>query len=423
MRILDRLKKSIFFKNIALLASGSVLAQVIAIICSPLVTRLYTVDEIGMYSYLIAMVSTFTAVMNGRYDMAIVSEPGEKNVFSIIKLSIIIGFIVSIFATIGFGIYFCIAKPEYSQYRYAIVFFFFLLIANSLINVFNSYNNRNKEYKLMTSVYIIRTACQNIGGVLLGLVKIGVLGLLLPYTVGQYLGMRRQATTLIPLFKEVWSSDYDSLKRAAKKHIQLPLFSVPAMFANSFSYTSVTIFMESLFGMGVVGYYSLSTRILGLPLSLVSGNVSKVFFQEASNEYLNTRQFKSSYKKVFLLLFAMVVPMGIVMYLFAPWVCKVFFGETWVVAGDYIHILTPYYMFRFIGTALSPGLLVCNKQKLELLIQSLLVITSVISYVITVMTSRSVEVFLWSICITKSIVYVILIVLVWRNASVGTQNE
>ncbi len=417
MNIRNWIKKNSFLKNIALLASGSVLAQGIAVICSPILTRLYTAEEIGIYSYIIAMVSTFTAVMNGRYDMAIVTENEEKDIFPVIKLSLLIGFAVSVVATIGFGLYFWLAKPEYSAYRYAIILFFLLVIANSVINVLNSYNNRKKEYKLMTSVYVVRTGCQNIGGVLLGFIKMGVLGLLLPYTVGQYLGLKRQAKTLVPSFKEIWKSDYDSLKRVAKKHIKLPIYSVPAMFANSFSYTSVTIFMESLFDMSVVGYYSLSTRILGLPLSLVSGNVSKVFLKESSDEYSKVKSFTSTYKKTFLLLALMAVPLGVCMYIFAPWACRVFFGEAWVVAGKYIRLLTPYYMLRFIGTALSPGLLVCQKQKQELLVQILLVITSLISYVVTLMTTRTVEMFLWSICISKSIVYIVLILLVWKNAT------
>ena len=74
MNIRNWIKKNSFLKNIALLASGSVIAQGIAVICSPVLTRLYSAEEIGIYSYLIAMVSTFTAVINFRYDMAIVTE-------------------------------------------------------------------------------------------------------------------------------------------------------------------------------------------------------------------------------------------------------------------------------------------------------------------------------------------------------------
>ena len=269
----------------------------------------------------------------------------------------------------------------------------------------------------MTSVYVIRTGCQNIGAVLLGVVKCGVLGLIFPYALGQYLGISRQSKMLRPHLKEVLEADYDSISQVAKKHIQLPLYSAPALLANSFSYSSITIFMESLFDMTTVGYYSLSTRILGLPLSLVSGNVSKVFYQEAAQEYGDKGHFKSAFKKSALFLTALSIPMGLVIYILSPWACQVFFGEAWVVAGDYIRILTPYYMIRFIGTALSPGFLVCNEQKQELLFQVLLVFTSLISGAITVLTVKSVEIFLWTICITKSMVYIFQIILVWKDAN------
>lgn len=417
MKIWEKIKNNYFFKNIALLSTGSVFAQLIAVVCSPILTRLYSADEIGVYSYLIAIVGTFTAVLNARFDMAIVTEEEEKNLFPTVKLSMILGILISFGISIGYGVFFYFFKTEYAHYRYSIIFFFLLLIANSLINVFNSYNNRKKEYKLLTSVYVIRTGFQNIGGVAFGFFKTGVFGLMLPYTIGQFLGMRRQSKTLIPYLKKVWKSTGEDMKRVAKKHKRLPLFSVPAMLANSFSYSSVTIFIESLFNMSLVGYYSLSTRILGLPLSLVSGNVSKVFFQEASAEYTKRGKFSASYKKTFLLLLAMAVPMGVVIYIAAPWACKTFFGESWVVAGNFIRILVPYYMLRFIGTALSPGMLVCEKQQQELLIQILLVITSVVSYIITISTTKSIETFLWSICITKSVVYILLIALVWGNSA------
>ena len=94
----------------------------------------------------------------------------------------------------------------------------------------------------------------------------------------------------------------------------------------------------------------------------MSGNVSKVFFQEASDEYLKTGKYDKAYKKTFFFLFVLAFPMGVIMYFLSPWECGVFFGESWVVAGEYIRILTPYYMCRFVGTALSPGFFICQKQ-------------------------------------------------------------
>lgn len=59
---------------------------------------------------------------------------------------------------------------------------------------------------------------------------------------------------------------------------------MPAHFLNSASYSMLNFYITELFGLGILGYYSITYRILGIPLTLVSLNVSKVFFQRASEE-------------------------------------------------------------------------------------------------------------------------------------------
>lgn len=107
--------------------------------------------------------------------------------------------------------------------------------------------------------------------------------------------------------------------------------------------------------------------------------------------------------------------MGIIIYYFAPWACEVFFGDSWRVAGEYIRILTPYYMLRFIGSALSPGLIISKKQKQELLIQILLLVTSFLSFGLVNFFGGDVSIFLFYITITKSFVYILLIFLLWMK--------
>lgn len=417
MRLLNILKRSSFFSSIAMLTTGSFFAQLIVVLCSILITRLYSVSEIGIYSYFLVISTTFTAILNFRYDMAIVSEENEENIFPLIKLSLLIGTVISILVTFAFGIYFWFFKPEYSSYRYIIPFFFFLMFSNTIINVITAYNNRIREYGVLSKVTVIRSICQNVGGIILGFLKLGVLGLILPYTIGQYCCIRMQSKTLFPSLRRIMCINRTMLKKVALKHKNLPLFSVPAMFANSLSYASVTVFLEMLFDMEVVGLYSLSTRILGLPLALISGNVSKVFMQEASVEYAKGIGFEKAYKKTLSFLTVIAIPMGILIYFLAPLACGFFLGEKWLVAGEYIQILIPYYMLRFIGTALSPGLIVCKKQKREFLIQVLLVLTSIISYIFTIFTIQTVDTFLWFICVSKSLVYVFLIYSLWRESN------
>ena len=133
---------------------------------------------------------------------------------------------------------------------------------------------------------------------------------------------------------------------------------------------------------------------MGLPLALVSGNVSKVFFESASREYDSTGQFYNSLKKSFLFLFAISIPMVIVLMLFAPPVCEFVFGEGWNIAGKYVVILAPMFGFRLIVSAISPALIIAKKQNVEFILQLFFVLSSLICFVITQYVNLPIETYL-----------------------------
>lgn len=403
-----------FIKSIILLGSGSIFAQLITVIIAPILTRIFTPDELGTYTYVLSVASIFMAVINGRYDMSIVSEKEEKYIYPLIKLSIIIGIAMSIIVTIGYYIYIRFISSKGISYKNTIIFIFLILISYAINNVLVAFNNRNREYKIMTSVYIVRTLFQNIIAVVAGMFKIGVIGLLASYCAGQYLGLNKQAKTIKKYSKDIKKVKLSELKYVLKKHYKQPLFSATGIFLNSFSYSSIIVFLEIIFGISVVGYYSISVRLLGLPLSIISGNISKVFFEEASKEYSNTNQFYQSFKKTFKFQLILAIPMVVVMIFLAPKLCVIFFGQDWILSGKYISILAIMFGFKFVVTSLSPGLIIANKQKAEFILQGVFVIASIASFIITKIMSLSVEYYLILISFTFSVGYVMYLIAIFR---------
>lgn len=398
--------KNFFSKSIFVLASGSLIAQLITVIASPFLTRLFTSDEIGVYTYVLSVATIFMSVINGRYDMSIVTEEKEERIYPLIKLSVVICFLASTVITVGYLIYIAWYSKDYINYLYTAGFMFILLLTSGILNVLTAYNNRKKEYKIMTTVYVIRTSCQNIGAVLMGLFNLGLLGLLLPYTVGQLMGINRQAKSLKPHIKEINRVKVSEMMEVLKLHYKQPLYSAPAIFANSFSYSSITLFIGLLFGMSSVGYYFISVRLLGLPLSIVSGNVSRVFFEEASREYNETNQFYNSFRKTVLHQIVLAIPMVICMMFFAPMVCSFVFGEEWEIAGKYIMILAPMFGIKFIVSTVSPGMIIANKQSLELVLQIMFIVASIVCFVVSKVAHFSIEYYLVCISFLFSITYI-----------------
>ena len=59
--------KSDFIKNILELATGTSIAQFIPILISPILTRIYTPEDFGLFALFIAITVMFGSIANGKY--------------------------------------------------------------------------------------------------------------------------------------------------------------------------------------------------------------------------------------------------------------------------------------------------------------------------------------------------------------------
>ena len=190
-QLIKNLRQNKALSSITTLASGSLIAQVITILTSPITTRIFTPEELGTYTLLITAVNMFGPIICLRYDLAIVTEKTDRNSLAIFKLSVIVSVLMSLFVSFGYFIYFQM-NETYHSLTYTVVILFILLLTTGLTNALTSYNNRNRQYKLMTSVYVIRTTAQNLLMVMSGMLKTGVFGLISSQVLSQLLGIKKQ---------------------------------------------------------------------------------------------------------------------------------------------------------------------------------------------------------------------------------------
>lgn len=407
MSVLKRINNSRFIRSSATLMSGSLVAQLITVISAIVLARIYTPDQMGVYTLVLTAESLFGGIMCLRYEVAIVTEKNEEKVFPIVKLCTIIVLALSFCFSIGYGWVNFVNNPELSQYSYLIVFILIMLLSHGIINILEAYNNRRQEYKLMTSTYVLRTSVQNGGAILLGLLKCGIAGLVGAHTIGSLSGVKRQAKSIVKEKDKIISSTTNDVKNAAFQNKNLPLYSSPAVFANRYSYSSISLFINQLFGAAALGFYSISYKALGLPLTVLSNNISKVFFKDATKEYHNNGNFKNTFNRTVVLLIIMSIPLGLVIYFAAPIFIKLLLGEKWLIAVGYIRILLPMFLIRLIVNTIAYGLQIVNKQKFELLFQILLVIASISAYFVVKETGWNIAEYLRVINYSFSIVYVV----------------
>ena len=355
----------------------------------------------------------FGAIMSLRYDVCIVSEPSERKSFALIKLSIYIALILSCLVAIGYVLYFYM-RDSNSNYVLLGLIAGLLVLLMGIINVLTAYNNRHCAYGLITKTYTVRVFAQNICNLIAGFLGAGAIGLSFSQLVGYCAGVRGQIKPLLLHRNEIRHSTKCEIKAVAKENKNQALMSAPATLANGLSYSLINYFIEALYSISEVGFYSISYRILGLPITVISGNVSRVFLERASKEYGEVGNFKKTYKTTVLMLAAMGLPIGVAMVAFAPAACGLVFGAGWEVAGTYISILTPMFILRFVAGGVNCAAIITNKQHIDLGVQVSLTLSAFLVFVLGKTLGWEIQTFLTVLNLIYSIIYIIYIYQFWR---------
>ena len=85
--MINKLKpKSDFSRNVLTLMTGTTIAQAIPIAISPILTRIYTPEDFGVFALYMSIVSIISVVATGGYEMALMLPQDDEDVKSLVKL-------------------------------------------------------------------------------------------------------------------------------------------------------------------------------------------------------------------------------------------------------------------------------------------------------------------------------------------------
>lgn len=398
--------KSFYLKSILLLTSGSMLGQIIGFIGSMIMTRMYTASEIGIMTTIVSISGIFAPVINARFDFALVKEQKERYILALVKMSIYIGIALSLIVSLVSYIYFIGIEGFISPFI-SILFVFLIHVIQAFSNVFKSYNNNIGDFKTMTSVIVMRRFAEEISMAIFGLLGWKAIGLLISRVIGQYFGMKREIKNIKKKYKEIISVRWQDMTEAYNIHKRQLYYSAPAALMNAGSYSLISLVVGKYFGLEILGVYAISFAVLGLPLSVISGNVSKVYFSEASKEYAIKGTFNESTNKTLVFLIIVAIVLFLIMYYIFPMIVPFIYGSKYEMSGFMIRILAPMFAVRFVSSAINTGLVVCNKQSFELIIQIMFMLSVAMLAFLCNYKILTISTFLLGVSISYSIVYLI----------------
>ncbi|HHH55405.1 MAG TPA: hypothetical protein ENK91_17235 [Bacteroidetes bacterium] len=400
--------KSEFSRNVLTLMTGTSIAQAIPIAISPILTRIYTPEDFGVFAFFVAMVSLLGVIMTARYEQAILLAKDDKEAMDVLTLGFVIALLMLILLTvlvivIEENLFEFLSFKSLGFWLYLVPLAAFLM---SFFNLIKSFSNRRKQYKEIANAVIIKAVVISMVQIVAGFLKVGVGGLIFGQVLSQLFGNLRLAIIIIKektFFRDI---NVSTMWKIAKKYKNFPLYQMPHAFLNVFSISIPILFFSSFFSLGVVGFYSLATKILLVPLMLIANASATVYNQKVSELY---RQGNDVYHFTLTFLLSLMKKIALIfipIVIFAPHLFSYIFGEAWSQAGVYTQILSPYIFLNAIVSSVIYITSLLGKQRKAFLVSIVHLVLSSIALSIGVFyESVYLSLLLYVICTVGILMY------------------
>lgn len=358
-RLRARLEKHEFLRHVLVLMSGTAVAQVLPIAASPLITRLYSPEEMGVYTMFMAFVNGLLTIATWRYDLAIVLPKRVEDARGLAKLSLRLSALTCLIGGLGFFIF---AGPiseavRMPELKFWLAFVGIVAWAYSQVSILNYWCNRNKSYGLMGANRIgqsVTTTGTQLG---LGAMSFGTSGLVISTFLGQLVAAAR---LFVHTRKDIFGLPHSPLRPLMREHKKMPLMNAPTAVLDAIRLNGTQVLIGAFFTTAALGQFGQAWKLLQTPAGLINSSLSQVFYQKLSTTERGTM---FSVVKAGILRSATVglVPF-LLIYLLSPPLFPIIFGARWALAGQIGAALVPWLYVNFITSPISMLFVVVRRQ-------------------------------------------------------------
>ncbi len=374
--------KSDFLKNVSLLAGGTASAQVLLVLASPLLTRIYTPDDFGLLAVYSALLALFLVISSLRYEMAIPLPESNKEAVHIVILSLIVvtamtcvsSLMVLLFGTLLAE---AVNLPNLAEYFWLLPIGVFFA---GIYRILNYWAVRQKSFRDITITRISQTLTTL--AIQFSFYKFGGIALLFSQVSGQGTGCLRLARSALK-HEEFKSWTWAGVWRVIKRYKQFPIFSTWSGLFNTTGTQLPPLIVAAFFSANSAGLFALAIRILNIPVSVLGGAIGQVYFSNLA-EAKREGRLSELVEKGVLNLLKLALPAGVWFMLVAPDLFAFAFGQEWKVAGEIARWMTPWILCQFISSPLSTLYFVLEKENWGFYFQSSMLIVRIASLLIGV---------------------------------------
>lgn len=402
------LRGSSFARNVVTMLSGTVIAQAIPMAMSPVLTRLYSKEDYGLYAYFLLVSTTISALASLRYEFAIMLPKADDAAANIVALSLWLAVFVSatllavtvLLAAVDSEL---LARARLGAWSYALAP---MVLLQSVYQTLSYWLLRKQAFRQLSLSRVFRAIAMAIGNVAMGAAAIRG-GLVASSLIGQAVATGVLAARVVHSHRRDFGAlSWSVMKREARVHRQFALFALPADLMSMLSQQMPVAILPA----GAGGLFAFVQNVVSAPIGFIAGAVLDAFKERATRDYRERGEFREIFTRLLKTLAALAIAPTVILLVAGPHLFGMVFGPAWREGGDVARILAVMFMCKFVVSPLSYSYYVVGRTREDFILHALVVASTAAAMWIGMHVFQSTRAALWLFSVNYSIVYVVYLI-------------
>lgn len=360
-----QLSGSEFLKNLGKMMSGAGLAHLLVLLLIPVITRLYTPAEIGVYSTYASMFIILMAVASLRYEFATLVPPNHLAANNITVLAAVVsaGFnllLLLVLLVFGEGIAAALNIEALGRLIYLLPlsllsFNGFLILKYSL--------NYHKKYGAIAGGKVMEASSTGGAQISMGWAGLQEAGLVAGKLIGD-------VASMLFLLWQRWRMQESvtagvsprRMMAMAKRYKSFPLYNMPHALTTASSNNFPVLLFNTYFSEAIAGFYAMAMRACYSPVQIAGQSAYQVFSQRLAEKHGQHDRILPFIRSTTLLMAAIGLAGFLPLFVISPPLFAWALGPEWEVTGQMVRYIIPYIFMVFILRPLNFIPLLTNRQ-------------------------------------------------------------
>jgi O-antigen/teichoic acid export membrane protein len=366
--MLFRLKSNPILRNVVLLFSGTSVAQVMPVIVTLVLARLYSQKDFGEFSIFMSIVGIVGTIATLRYELVIILLKKYNDAKNILILSILSSFLIAFVCLIVLILLKPIIFHHVEISNYNLLYLVPIgVICTGVFNSFYNWFNREQQYRMMAFSQIFQSLSNSFGKLAFGLFRMSsgliwgtILGCVFSVVYSAFFFLKNNNKNSIKK-----SVTYFKIKKLAWEYRDFAVYSTLGGLFNSISNIGFPLIISYFYSIEIAGVYFFANNLIRLPIGLLSSAIAQVYKKEATTLYIKKCSYLYQFTiKMQIVILAFILPILLVLVFYGNELFSFFFGSRWGISGGMIKYFSIFIVFNSLYSPISSIGDILRKQKL-----------------------------------------------------------